>query len=89
VKQSELDEKIYEVKSFIADKFRDIQMQSQSLKYVESEVKVKQALIKIQDAIADIRRGYDELEKLALITPDQDEPEETDDNNLGFSFNNF
>jgi len=66
VKQSELDEKIYEVKSFIADKFKDIQMQSQSLKYVESEVKVKQTLIKIQYAIADIHRGYDELEKLTL-----------------------
>jgi hypothetical protein len=89
VKQSDLDEKIYEVKSFIADKFKDIQMQSRSLKNVESEVKVKQTLIKIQDAITDIRRGYDELEKLTLITPDQNEPEETDDNNLGFSFNNF
>lgn len=89
MKQSELDEKIYEVKSFIADKFKDIQMQSRSLKNVESEVKVKQTLIKIQDAITDIRRGYDELENLTLIIPDQNEPEETDDNNLGFSFNNF
>lgn len=62
--QSQIDGKIYEMKVYIADKFRDIQMQSQTLKNVEDETKVLQALAKISDFSEEIKRGYYALTEL-------------------------
>jgi hypothetical protein len=76
--QRELDDKMYEMRSFIADKFRDIQMQSQSLKNVEDEVKVLQTLTKINDFTDEIRRGYGELDALYHEDVDEEEKEQFD-----------
>lgn len=72
--QKELDIKIYEIKSFVSDKFRDIQMQSQALKNVEDETKIMQTLTKISDFITEIKRGYDTFN--SLIREDVEEEEE-------------
>jgi len=83
----ELETKTYELKSYIADKFRDIQMQANSLKNVEDEDKVLITLAKLTDFITEIRRGYSNI---ALLYQEEieEEIEETDDcdifSNLGF-----
>lgn len=83
----ELEAKTYELKSYIADKFRDIQMQANSLKNVEDEGKVLITLAKLTDFITEIRRGYSDI---ALLYQEEieEEIEETDDcdifSNLGF-----
>lgn len=74
--QKEIDTKIFEMRMYIADKFRDIQMQSQSLKNVEDEVRVKQTLVKISDFVNEIQSAYRELSDLQC--EEADEPEEED-----------
>ena len=72
----QLESKIYDTKSYIADKFRDIQGQANTLKNVEDETKVLQALAKISDFTADIQRGYGTLNALLLEEPEDDEDED-------------
>lgn len=74
--QKEIDTKVFELRMYIADKFRDIQMQSQSLKNVEDEVRVKQTLVKISDFVNEIQSAYRELSDLQH--EEADEPEEED-----------
>mgnify|MGYP006967218005 CR=1 FL=1 len=78
----EIEDKQFEVSMYIADKFRDIQMQANSLKSVEDEVKVKSTITKIVDFCEEVRRGYAELESLSM----EDPVEETDNNNGFGSF---
>ena len=59
-----LEDKKFELKNYIADKFRDLQLQSQSLKIVEDEVKNLQTLSKMVDFINEVRRSYGELSNL-------------------------
>lgn len=80
MKQFEIDEKIYEIKSYIADKFRDIQSNATALKNVEDEIKVKQILGKISDFSEEILRGYREIEDLSFETVDADDEPEDDYN---------
>ena len=81
----EYDDKEYEIKSYIADKFKDIQMQALSLKNVEDETKVRQAFVKINDFIDEARRSYGDLE--ALSHEDVvEETEDSDDEFCGMSF---
>ncbi len=80
----EYDDKEYELKSYIADKFKDIQMQANSLKNVEDEVKVRQAFIKINDFIDEARRSYGDLEELSH--EDVIEEEDTSDEYCGMAF---
>lgn len=81
--RTEYEEKEYELKMYIADKFRDIQMQANSLKNVEDATKVKLTLVKISDFIQEIQRGYGSLESLYHedITEEQDND---DDLPIGF-----
>ena len=80
--ERELETKIYDMKSFIADKFKDIQMQAQSLKNPdEDQMKILSILTKISDDISDIKRGYSDLEELNVTVP---EPEETEGGNGAF-----
>lgn len=62
MKQHELEDKTYEIRSYIADKFRDIQSNATLLKNVEDEIKVKQILGKISDYSEEILRGYRQLD---------------------------
>ena len=78
------DDKEYELKSHIADKFKDIQMQANSLKNVEDETKVRQTFIKINDFIDEARRAYGDLE--ALAHEDVIEEEDTTDDYCGMNF---
>lgn len=73
--QTEYEDKEYELKMYISDKFRDIQMQANSLKNVEDITKTKQTLTKISDFIQEIHRGYSSLESLYHedITDEQDD----------------
>lgn len=71
--QQKLDSKIYDTKVYIADKFRDIQLQASALKNVEDENKVKQTLTKITDFAADIFRAYGTLEELFREEPETEE----------------
>lgn len=75
--QQEIDDKVFELRMYISDKFRDIQMQSNSLKNVEDEVRNKQTLVKIDDFINDIRTAYSNLSDLQC--EEAEEPEENDD----------
>lgn len=78
--QKEIDEKLYEYNSFVTDKFRDIQAQANTLKYVDRQ-KNEVVFAKISDFIADIRHVYDKIEELERETPDAEEEE-----NNGMSF---
>lgn len=73
--QKELDEKIYSYNSYILDKFKDIQGQANSLKNVDKP-KNEVAFCKIKDFIADIRKAYDELEKLAVTSVEEEVKED-------------
>lgn len=64
MKRTEYEEKEHELIMYIADKFRDIQMQANALKNVEDEVKVRQTLVKISDFVEEIYKGYSSLEDL-------------------------
>ena len=64
MKRTEYEEKEHELIMYIADKFRDIQMQANALKNVEDEVKVRQTLVKISDFVEEIYKGYNSLEDL-------------------------
>ena len=72
----ELEDKIFETQMYISDKFRDIQMQAQSLKSVEDEAKVQITLTKIIDFVEEVRRGYDTLNALHHEEPEEPDPEE-------------
>ena len=78
MKQHELEEKTYEIRSYIADKFRDIQSNATLLKNVEDEIKVKQILGKISDYSEEVLRGYRQLDELSYETPDEEEQDDTD-----------
>lgn len=67
----EIEDRDYELRSFIADKFKDIQMQSNALKNPEDEDKNKTTLIKICDAVEDIRRSYGQLLELSMEIPEE------------------
>lgn len=69
--QSQLDYRIFEVKSLIADKFVDLQMYAKSLETPEGEYKV--TLKKMQDTITEINRYVYEMENLESICPNGDE----------------
>lgn len=69
--QQQLDYRIYEVKSLITDKFKDIQTLAQSLETPEGNYKV--TLQKITDAITDINRFAYEIEELETVVPNGDE----------------
>lgn len=71
--QKQLDNKIYELKSFVADKFKDIQMQSASLKNPEDQMKSNQTMTKITDDIADIRKAFGDIKVLESEVPEEDE----------------
>lgn len=74
----ELEDKKFETSMYIADKFRDIQMQANSLKAVEDEEKVKITITKIVDFCEEVRRGYSELESLNMEDPVDDTDEDED-----------
>lgn len=75
--QREIDNKVFELRMYISDKFRDIQMQSQALKNVEDEVKNKQTLVKITDFVNEIQSAYGSLAD--LMHEEAEEPEEEDE----------
>ena len=81
--EGQIEDKIYETKMYISDKFRDIQMQAQSLKNVEDEEKVKQTLTKIRDFVDEVFRGYGTLEELDHEIPEE---ESSDDDNGFFNY---
>lgn len=81
----EQEDQIFETQMYIADKFRDIQMQANSLKAVEDEDKVKITLTKIVDFCEEIRRGYNTLEELKFVDP----VEENNDDEEYNGFNSF
>lgn len=76
--QKEIDEKIYTFNSYILDKFKDIQGQANALKNVDKP-KNEVVFLKIKDAIADIRKAYDELERLSTISPEETEDLESNE----------
>ncbi len=71
--QKQLDNKIYELKSFAADKFKDIQMQAASLKNPEDQMKVNQTMTKITDDIADIRKAFGDIKTLESEVPEDED----------------
>lgn len=75
---SQIEDKMFELRSYIADKFRDIQMQSQALKNVEDEAKNRITLTKINDFVEEILRGYGELEALYHEEPDEETPDDNE-----------
>ncbi len=72
----QIENEKFEVKMFIADKFRDIQMQSNSLKNVEDTSKVHQTLTKIVDFVEEVRRSYSRLETLDMEEPEEENNDE-------------
>lgn len=81
--QRDIDEKTSDWLNIIADKFKDMQMQSQALKNPEDETKNNVILTKISDDIADIRRAFGEINVLENTIPDE---EDDDNRDKGFSF---
>lgn len=73
--QGQIDEKIYEMQSYITDRFRDIQRQANTLKNADDKTKVIQTLAKISDYSTDIQRGYEIWDK--LMQEESEEPDET------------
>lgn len=86
--QREIDAKVYEMKSYIADKFRDIQMQAQTLKNVEDETKALNTLTKISDFTGEIRRAYGSLEDMSHEDIEE-EPEEDNSYNNCSSYDGY
>lgn len=80
--QKEIDDKTYELRMYISDKFRDIQMQSQALKNVEDETKNLQTCVKISDFVAEIQKAYGSLEELAHEEPEE-EPQDDFESEFG------
>ena len=80
--QRELEQKDYELRSFIADKIKDIQMQGNSMKNPEDKTRNLQTLTRIADCISDIKRTYVELERLDGEDPEEDEQNELLNNNF-------
>ena len=86
--QREIDEKMYEKKNFIADKFKDIQSISHMLSTPDTlnwEIQIK----KRQDAAADALKAGAELKDLESEYPDEEEDTYGTNNafNSGYSFN--
>ena len=69
----EIELKIEAWKYHIADKFKDIQVNANALKYAENQGKNNQLLMKITDAIDDIKRSYGEIATLEITTPDEED----------------
>lgn len=70
--QKQIDEKKYNYSTFVLDKFKDIQVQANTLKNVDRP-KNEVAFAKITDYIADIRSAFDKLEELDREEPDIEE----------------
>ena len=70
--REEIEEGIFKYRYYIADRIKDIQIFANSMKNVEDIPKNKQTLLKISDAIADIRNSYGELEELLYTEPDDE-----------------
>ena len=68
--------------NLIADKFKEMQIASNQLKYAEDKGKNTQILVKMKDAIEEVYRCYSKLEELELEIPE----EENDDNGFGSGF---
>jgi hypothetical protein len=71
--RQELDEAIFKRQYYIADSFKDIQMAANTLKNVEDETRNLQNLMKIKDAVEDIKRTYYELDDLIYAEPDEED----------------
>lgn len=75
MKQAEIDNAIFEWRNFIAERFKDVQMVSQTLKNPEDKDKNYNTFVKITDCFNDCRRAYDNIMRLENEVPD---PEEED-----------
>lgn len=60
----ERQEKSYEFYEFIANKVVDLRAYVQQLKNLEDRFAVETELLKMQDAIKDIRTAYDSIDEL-------------------------
>lgn len=81
--QAEIDKKMFELNNFIADKFKDMQMLTQTLRNPEDVLKSNQTMTKITDSIADVRRAYSDISALDAIIPEEENEE---NNTYGFPF---
>ncbi len=73
--QRQKEEKIYEMNAYIADQFRSIQGQGNSLKNPEDRGKNALAMLKIKDFIDSVNRAYDTIDRIEL----EDVEEENND----------
>lgn len=69
--QQQIDEKIFEMQSYISDRFRDMQRQANTLKNAEDKTKNIQTLAKMSDYSTDIQRSYELLEELMREEPEE------------------
>ncbi len=58
------EEKIYDLYGYVADKHKDLQLYSESLKNPEDVSKNLMTYSKIKDAVADAIRAYGEISEL-------------------------
>lgn len=71
--KQELETKNFEYRDSIATAFKDIQMQANTLKNPDDDIRTNQILARIMDSIADIQRAYSNLRLLEGEKPDEEE----------------
>lgn len=69
----EKQEKFYEFYEFIANKVVDLKAYVQQLKNPEDRSAMETELLKMQDAIKDIRTAYDSIDELENSDDDDDD----------------
>lgn len=71
--QRDIELQIESKRYYIADKFKDIQMNANTLKYAENQASNYRAFVKITDAIDEVKKAYEEISELEVTSPEEEE----------------
>lgn len=69
----EIERTVEEYNYLIADKFKDLQLQANTLKYAEDRGKNAQTFLKIRDIIDEVNKAYEAIDDVEATVPDDDE----------------
>lgn len=77
--QREIETELYEVKARIMDTFKDIQSNANALKTPDDRARIRPIFTKIKDYMDDVNRWLDEMDRLEMETPEEENQDNSED----------